>query len=250
MCARYINALFHCLEQLPSPSNPHPDLAHFIAYALHHMRFTTLVAFAALYLLQRLKTQFIAVCGSSSHRLFISTYTIVSKVISDDTYFNKLWCVAGQGTFYLMEINQMECKVCSYLEWQLNVKLTTLQDFETMIRKDFRDSGPYLALYALPAPSPGSPTHPGPRANSIQVTTPSFRPNAAPFPPSTTSSIRLGERGSSISSYPAQTNGTYLPTPPVLHSDISPCNLMSPVTPQDASHSGTKIMSSTGLNTM
>ena len=149
-----------------------------------------------------------------------------------------------------MEINQMECKVCSYLEWQLNVKLTALQDFGTMIGKGFGDLGPYLALYALPAPSPGSPTHPGPRANSIQVMTPSFRPNAAPFPPSTTSSIRLGEQGSSISSYPAQTNGTYLPTPPVLHSDVSPCNLMSPVTPQDASHSDTKIMSSAGLNTM
>ena len=175
---------------------------------------------------------------------------IFSKVISDDTYSNKSWCMAGQGTFYLMEINQMECKVCSYLEWQLNVELTALQDFGTMIGKGFGDSGPYLALYALPAPSPGSPTHPGPRVNSIQVATPSFRPNAAPFPPSTTSSIRLGERGSSISSYPAQTNGTYLPTPPVLHSDVSPCNLMSPVTPQDTSHSDTKIMSSAGLNTM
>ncbi|EPQ55679.1 hypothetical protein GLOTRDRAFT_138505 [Gloeophyllum trabeum ATCC 11539] len=32
---------------------------------------------------------------------------IVSKVICDDTYSNKSWCIMGQGMFVLREINQM-----------------------------------------------------------------------------------------------------------------------------------------------
>jgi hypothetical protein len=33
--------------------------------------------------------------------------------------------------FALWEINQMECEICSYLEWQLNVDPSTLRDFES-----------------------------------------------------------------------------------------------------------------------
>jgi hypothetical protein len=42
------------------------------------------MTFAALYLLQRLKTRFIAARGSPGQRLFIPTFMIVSKVICDD----------------------------------------------------------------------------------------------------------------------------------------------------------------------
>ena len=44
---------------------------------------------------------------SSGHRLFISAFMIASKVIYDDTYSNKSWCIVGQGTFALQEINQI-----------------------------------------------------------------------------------------------------------------------------------------------
>jgi len=40
---------------------------------------------------------------------------ITSKVICNDTYSNKSWCIVSQGMFVLQEINQMECKMCSYL---------------------------------------------------------------------------------------------------------------------------------------
>ncbi|KAF8261814.1 hypothetical protein EI94DRAFT_1604912, partial [Lactarius quietus] len=56
-----------------------------------------------------------------------------SKIICDDTYLKKSWCIVGQGMFELWEINQMECKMFSYLEWQLNVDPTTLCDFESYI---------------------------------------------------------------------------------------------------------------------
>ena len=56
---------------------------------------------------------------------------IASKIICDDTYSNKSWCIVGQGMFTLHEINQMERKMWSYLEWQLNVEPSILHDFET-----------------------------------------------------------------------------------------------------------------------
>jgi len=68
MCVRYVNNLFHCPDQPPPSSTPTPppSLAHFIAYALHHTRLTSSVTFATLYLLQRLKTWFIASISQST----------------------------------------------------------------------------------------------------------------------------------------------------------------------------------------
>ena len=101
---------------------------HFIAYALHRTRLPESVTYASLFLLQRLKARFSAAKGSSGHRLFISAFMLASKIICDDTYSNKSWCIVAQGMFALREINQMECKMCSYLEWQLNVDEYVLQD--------------------------------------------------------------------------------------------------------------------------
>src|SRR5882762_11152189 len=141
----------------------------FIAYALHRTRLHTSVTFAALYLLQRLKTRFVAARGSSGHRLFISAFMIASKVICDDTYSNKSWCIVGQGMFALREINQMEREMCSYLEWQLNVDPSTLRDFEAQVRRDFAGPGPYSPI-VLPQPSL-SPFHTG---ASSSTSIPSF----------------------------------------------------------------------------
>src|ERR1700679_1428848 len=124
----------------------HAGCVSYTAYALHRTWLHTSVTFAALYLLQRLKARFPAAKGSSGHRLFISAFMLASKIICDDTYSNKSWCIVGQGMFALREINQMEREMCSYLEWQLNVDPTTLNEFESMIRKDFKNAtGPYPA---------------------------------------------------------------------------------------------------------
>ena len=87
------------------------------------------VTYASLFLLQHLKARFSAAKGSSGHRLFISAFMLASKIICDDTYSNKSWCIVAQGMFALREINRMECKMCSYLEWQLNVDEYVLQNF-------------------------------------------------------------------------------------------------------------------------
>jgi hypothetical protein len=112
-------------------------LAHFIGYALHRTRLHACVTFTALYLLSRLKSRFPAARGSSGHRLFISAFMIASKVVCDDTYSNKSWCVVGQGMFSLKEINQMEREMCGYLEWQLNFEPVELAEFEAKTRKEY-----------------------------------------------------------------------------------------------------------------
>ena len=89
------------------------------------------------------------------HHLFISTFMITSKVICDDTHSDRSWCIVSLGMFALREINQMEREMCSYLEWQLNVEPSALKEFESMVRKDFKGPGSYLAHYTLPDPSSG-----------------------------------------------------------------------------------------------
>jgi hypothetical protein len=64
-------------------------LPHFMAYALHHTKLHSSVTFAALILLQQLKAHFPMACGSLGHRLFMSAFTIVSKVLCDNIYLNK-----------------------------------------------------------------------------------------------------------------------------------------------------------------
>ena len=73
-----------------------------------------------------------------------------SQVICDDTYSNKSWCIVYQSMVTLWEINQMERKMCSYLERQLDVEPSALKEFESMVRRDFKGSGPYPAHYILP----------------------------------------------------------------------------------------------------
>jgi len=82
--------------------------------------------FTALFLLARLKERFPTARGSSGHRLFISTFMIASKVLCDNTYSNKSWCIVGQNLCTIKEVNQMEREMCSYVEWLLYVEAPKL----------------------------------------------------------------------------------------------------------------------------
>jgi len=132
---------------------PTPSLAHFVAYALHRTRLPSIVTFAALLLLHRLKTRFPAARGSSGHRLFISAFMIASKVICDDTYSNQSWGIVAQKMFALKEINQMEREMCGYLEWNLNVMGDEVVEFEEKVRAEH---GPEAVAKAKMYPSDGS----------------------------------------------------------------------------------------------
>ena len=72
--------------------------------------------------------------GSSGHRLFISAFMLVSKIICDDTYFNKSWCIVGQGMSSLQGINQMEREMRSYLKRILDPELA---EFEAEVKRDY-----------------------------------------------------------------------------------------------------------------
>ncbi|KAF8596710.1 hypothetical protein BDV93DRAFT_424170, partial [Ceratobasidium sp. AG-I] len=138
ICARFVTHLFSCpnIPPVASQSTVPPSLAHFVAYIHHRTRLHTSVTFCAIYLLPCLNC-FPAAHGSLSHRLYISAFMIASKVICDNTYSNKSLCVVGQGMFTLREINQMECELCEYLEWVLNVKPKDLRDFEAMEQMEY-----------------------------------------------------------------------------------------------------------------
>ena len=149
LCARFVSHLFACPDVHPptSPStNPTPRLDEFIAYVLHRTQLHSVMAYAALYLLLRLKGRFRTAKGSSGHRLFFSAFGLVSKFICDDTDPITLWLIAGQGMFPLREINQMEREMLRYLQWDLVFDFTKFRDFQFLGLRNFAGPGPYPPL--------------------------------------------------------------------------------------------------------
>jgi hypothetical protein len=197
LCARFVTHLFACPEYPPTAAGQPPPtaqpvhLAAFVAYALHRTRLHQSVTFAALYLLQRLKQRFPAARGSSGHRLFLSAFMIASKVICDDTYSNKSWCIVGQGMFALREVNQMEREMCAYLDWELNVDPDCLREFERAVRGNFTGPGPYkpIPLPLPPSKTAAAPVAPAPytappEQATITVGTPTVPPSTRHTSPS------------------------------------------------------------------
>jgi hypothetical protein len=251
-----VTHLFACPEQPPPsathPTAPAPRLDLFIAYALHRTRLHESVTYAALYLLQRLKGRFPAARGSSGHRLFISAFMLSSKVICDDTYSNKSWSIVGQGMFALREINQMEREMCSYLEWQLNVEPSLLQDFTARVKRDFKGPGPYPTFcLPSPAPSPMPSTTPymGPTPNPPSFVTgrppSSSPPKAVPRrPPPTDTGVPHAPQPEprDLDSAPNTPD-----TPEASHSNsTSPASSVSPPTPAGMEDLSAKIVSPSG----
>jgi len=238
LCARFITHLFACPEYPPTATHSQAKLPYFIAYALHRTKLHSSVTFAALVLLQRLKARFPTARGSSGHRLFISAFMIASKVICDDTYSNKSWSIVAQGMFSLREINQMEREMCSYLEWELTVDNPILSNFETMVKRDFRQAGPYptysLQMVSKKAAntSPPHSTHVAP-PNSSTSPIPSFGqrypspPKPVQPPPPGTAAAPYGsppatpDTPSSCTSTTTSPTSTASPTTPVGIVDLS-----------------------------
>ncbi|KAN0139574.1 hypothetical protein V8E53_002603, partial [Lactarius tabidus] len=154
------------------------------------------VTFTALCLLQCLEACFPAAKGSSGHCLFISAFMLASKIICNDTYSNKSWCIIGQGMFALWDmhhlphpcINQMDWEMCSYLE-QVNVDL--LCNSESHIHHNFAGPGPYLLVPAPfthcsnPSPSRFIPSFTAHVTDTPVIPSPPINtPHPSPPPPS------------------------------------------------------------------
>jgi hypothetical protein len=152
-----------------------------VTYALHCTCLHVSATFAALYLLWCLKQHFPAAHGSSGRRLFLSAFMIASKVICDNTYSNKSWLIVHQGMFALCEVNQMECEMCVYLNWELNADPNCLKQFEALIREGFSDPSPYKDMpLSLPASKASSTYAPAPSATITISGSKPTRSNLAP----------------------------------------------------------------------
>ncbi|WWD17300.1 hypothetical protein CI109_101740 [Kwoniella shandongensis] len=238
MSARFITHLFQCpnIPSATSPGAPTPTLAHFVAYALHRTRLPSIVTFAALLLLQRLKKRYPAARGSSGHRLFISAFMIASKVICDDTYSNQSWGIVAQKMFALKEINQMEREMCGYLEWNLNVSGPEVLEFEVKVRAEH---GPKAIAQATSSSSSSSTSEP-----SVVISAPSKSyptPETTPDPQVSSRPIRPVPSPYKVRSYQttAATSANAFPSPPT-----SPAHHLSPQPPHFASSANSSLVSS------
>jgi hypothetical protein len=183
--------------------------------------------------------------------LFLSAFMIASKVICDDTYSNKSWCIVGQGMFALREVNQMEREMCAYLDWELNVEPDHLRDFERALRQTFTGPGPYHVA-ALPGPTTKTSTYVPQEPATITVQTP---PQTSPPRPRTTAPRRsshddLASAPTSASStrryVSPQTSPDSPDTPESSHSiSTSPSSTPSPRTPNSIEHVHAHIVAQT-----
>ena len=227
-----ITSLFQCpnIPTATAPGAPTPTLAHFVAYALHRTRLPSIVTFAALLLLQRLKAKFPAARGSSGHRLFISAFMISSKVICDDTYSNQSWGIVAQKMFALKEINQMEREMCGYLEWNLNVGGEEVISFEQNVRIEFGARAvAKSSMSDHSTASAGSPYHPVSKPAVHVYPTPDTTPDVAvsrPIRP-----VPSPYKNKSYTQNPTVSTAAGLPSPPA-----SPQYNHSPQPPHFASN--------------
>ena|SRR6266702_4310631 len=101
-------------------------------------------------------------------------------------YSNKSWCVVGQGMFALQEINQMEHKMCLYLEWQLNVDPSVLVDYHIVVEELLRLDPMYAHPLTLPSLRFGMLTEPviaaATRSSTPATNWSRLRPSCCVFP--------------------------------------------------------------------
>lgn len=225
-----ISSLFQCpnIPTATHPGAPTPTLAHFVAYALHRTRLPSVVTFAALLLLHRLKARFPAARGSSGHRLFISAFMIASKVICDDTYSNQSWCIVGQKLFTLKEINQMEREMCGYLEWNVNVAGDEVADLEARVRAEHgssQASSSSTKTFNVFEPTPIAASCAAAAAAAAAYPSPEATPSSRPIRPVPTPYTRRAGTPASASACPSPTSSlrnAYMASHSATPSHLSP----------------------------
>jgi hypothetical protein len=143
---------------------------------------------------------------------------IASKVVCDDTYSNKSWCVVGQNLFALKEMNQMEREMCGYLDWQLNADPTDLESFERDLRSRFGLTVPCeqsSTRYTTSRPTPAPLVIPNKSTSYANPVSAVLTPPPSPSPASS-SPLTPFDTPSSGAPSPASSEETCL-TPPSDH---------------------------------
>ncbi|KAJ7725047.1 hypothetical protein B0H16DRAFT_1472023 [Mycena metata] len=161
LSAKFITHLF---QSPPFPSRtdrPQAYLPFFIAYAIRCTELTDEIVYAALVLVQRIKSRFPGTTPSSGHRLFIGCLMLASKFLCDWTYSNKGWRKIAQNIYTLREINRLERDICKNLEWDITMDSTTIYSFGALLNHDFAGDaeGPY-PTYPIHAAAKRETLHP------------------------------------------------------------------------------------------
>jgi len=131
ICSAFVLELF-------APGSLSDGLPYFIAMALSLSQLPEAHALAALILLHRLKSQCPASSpaeGSDVERLFLVSYIVATKVLSDFRHRPQFWVLVGQNKFSADEITQMEKVFLENIAWDLRIDDATLAMYHVLVER-------------------------------------------------------------------------------------------------------------------
>ncbi|CAE7073417.1 unnamed protein product [Rhizoctonia solani] len=98
---RFISTLLACPDSLPStdPTETNPDLARFIAFALHQSRLPLCVHQYALHLIWRVKCLNPKFSPKHAHGTYLTALMLAAKQSHDGAFLTNDWVAMGQHIF-------------------------------------------------------------------------------------------------------------------------------------------------------
>ncbi|CAE6475248.1 unnamed protein product [Rhizoctonia solani] len=121
--ARFIATLLDCPETLPStdPTEINPDLAHFIALALHRSHMPLSIHQYALHLVWRVKLLKPEFKPKHAHGTYLTALMLAAKQSHDGAYSINDWAAIGNHIFEPSQLRENEWRMCERLEWRFLV---------------------------------------------------------------------------------------------------------------------------------
>ncbi|CUA74467.1 hypothetical protein RSOLAG22IIIB_11222 [Rhizoctonia solani] len=129
--ARFLSTLLDCPDTLPStdPTETNPDLARFIALALHRSRLPLCVHQYASYLVLRVKSLNPDFSPKHAHGTYLTALMLAAKQSHDGIYSLDDWAWIGQDIFEASQLRENEWRMCERLGWKLLVHPMDLVKF-------------------------------------------------------------------------------------------------------------------------
>ena len=115
----------------------------FIGEVLRKTHFHEYVAFAALFLLHRLRHSGVPLDADRACILFLAAYMISAKMYEDTNFSNAYWVIMGDRSIKKEDVDRCERDVCRLLHWNLLVDPIVLEEFAKAVKRDFSGDGPY-----------------------------------------------------------------------------------------------------------
>ena len=145
--------LAHTLRSTSSDSVRHPACTpskyglatanEFIGAVLRRTHFHECIAFAALFLLHRLRHYGVPLDADRACILFLAAYMISAKLYEDTNFTNAYWVAMGDRNINKEDLDRCERDLCGLLHWNLLVDPVVLEEFAKAVKRDFSGDGPY-----------------------------------------------------------------------------------------------------------